>query len=158
MTDPNPLQQRIALALEREDALRWGYDHGFASGYGQDPETDGFVDAVLAVIQPELDLLAELSEARQHGAYTYCDQLVGHVNAAAFARKISEKRNALGQRDEAVRYANEQKQRAETAEQQRDRLADVLREVLVREVMQPIAPEDYARWTDVFNELKEATR
>ncbi|MEU6597897.1 hypothetical protein [Streptomyces flaveolus] len=60
--------------------------------------------------------LAELTQARQHGAFTFCSQLVGHVTVAEFAKKISEKRTALAQREEAVQYANQQKQRAETAE------------------------------------------
>lgn len=61
-------------------------------------------------------VLGEIAEARQHGAFTFCDQLVGHVSMTAFATKISEKRNALGQREEAVRHANEQQQRAGAAE------------------------------------------
>lgn len=116
-------------------------------------------DTELDVLYAERDALtsdlAELTQARQHGAYTFCDQLVGHVTVAEFARKISEKRNALGQRAEAVQYANEQKQRAEQAERQRDHLADVLREVLIREVTKPITPEDYDRWVAALNELKE---
>ncbi|WP_225825635.1 hypothetical protein [Streptomyces naphthomycinicus] len=60
--------------------------------------------------------LAELTQARQHSAFTFCPQLVGHVTVAEFARKISEKRTALAQREEAVRYANQQKQRADQAE------------------------------------------
>jgi hypothetical protein len=55
MTEPTPLQQRLAHAFEREDALNCGYDHGFASVYGVDPETDGFVDVVLTELKPELD-------------------------------------------------------------------------------------------------------
>lgn len=65
--------------------------------------------------QAEADL-AEVTQARQHGAFTFCEQQVGHVTIAAFARKISEKRAALGQREEAVRYANKQRRRAEQAE------------------------------------------
>lgn len=51
--DPAPadeLRNRIACALEREDARNWGYDHGFENRYGVDNETDGFVDAVLAAL------------------------------------------------------------------------------------------------------------
>lgn len=48
------LRDRIAYALEREDSLNWGYDHGFCPTYGTDPETDAFVAAVLAVVQPVL--------------------------------------------------------------------------------------------------------
>ncbi|MET7429589.1 hypothetical protein ABZT16_11405 [Streptomyces flaveolus] len=49
-TDQGTLRDRIAEALEREDAHNAGYDHGFCSQYGVDSETDGFVDAVLAVL------------------------------------------------------------------------------------------------------------
>ncbi|WP_460071110.1 DUF6085 family protein [Streptomyces sp. YKOK-I1] len=62
------------------------------------------------------EVIADFWEARQHGAFTFCSQSVGHVTMAAFARKISEKRAALAQRESAVRYANEQKQRADRAE------------------------------------------
>lgn len=59
-TEPAPasLRNQVARALEREDALHWGYDHGFADTYGADPETDGFVDAVLAVRDREMQRLA----------------------------------------------------------------------------------------------------
>jgi len=57
------LRDRIAHALEREDALHWGYDHGFADSYGTDAETDGFVDAVLAVLPAPADRAAVLTEA-----------------------------------------------------------------------------------------------
>lgn len=60
--------QRIAEALAHEDALNCGYDHGFASTYGQDPETDGIVDVVLDVLKPELDALAALRQV----ARGYC--------------------------------------------------------------------------------------
>ncbi|MEU3603757.1 hypothetical protein ABZ714_34380 [Streptomyces sp. NPDC006798] len=53
MPEPaDTLRDRIAHALEREDARNCGYDHGFAPAYGQDDETDGFVNAVLAVLPP----------------------------------------------------------------------------------------------------------
>lgn len=73
--------------------------------------------------------LAELTQARQHGAFTFCPQLVGHVTVAEFARKISEKRTALAQREEAVRYANEQKQRADQLHTQITALRDDLYEI-----------------------------
>lgn len=57
--------------------------------------------------------LAELTRARQHAAFTFCPQLVGHVTVAEFARKISEKRTAIAHRAEAVQYAEEQRQRAD---------------------------------------------
>ena len=56
------LRDWIARALEREDAINAGYDHGFAGSYGADAETDGFVDAVLAVLQPPADRAAVLLE------------------------------------------------------------------------------------------------
>ncbi len=58
-TDRAPLRTRIAEALAREDAHNWGYDHGFVHVYGGDPETDGFVDAVLAVLPASVDRAAE---------------------------------------------------------------------------------------------------
>ncbi|MGW0626469.1 hypothetical protein [Streptomyces sp. NPDC002758] len=59
------VRDRIAHALEREDAIHWGYDHGFCDEYGVDPETDGFVDAVLAVADAEqaADLVTALRGA-----------------------------------------------------------------------------------------------
>ncbi|MFE0353623.1 hypothetical protein ACFW2I_09025 [Streptomyces nigra] len=68
--------------------------------------------------RPQLadELLGEIGDARQHGAYTFCPELVGHVNMTAFAKKISEKRIALSQRDKAADYAHQQKQRADSAE------------------------------------------
>lgn len=54
--DEAALRDRIAHALEREDAERWGYDHGFADRYGADTETNGFVDAVLTAFQEHLDI------------------------------------------------------------------------------------------------------
>jgi len=73
--------------------------------------------------RPELidELIGEIGDARHHGDYTFCTQLVGHVNMTAFAEKITEKVTAVAHRAEAVKYANEQKQRAEGAEAERDR-------------------------------------
>jgi hypothetical protein len=62
------------------------------------------------------EVIADFWDARQHGTFTFCSQLVGHVTMTAFANKITEKVTAVGQRAEAVAYANEQKQRAERAE------------------------------------------
>jgi hypothetical protein len=62
-TDRAPLRTRIAEALAREDAHNWGYDHGFVHVYGGDPETDGFVDAVLAVLPASVDRAAVLRES-----------------------------------------------------------------------------------------------
>lgn len=69
MTQPETaapsLRDRIAHALEREDAINAGYDHGFVSSYGVDPETDGFVDAVLAVLPAPVDRAGALTEAER---------------------------------------------------------------------------------------------
>jgi hypothetical protein len=59
MTDT--LRDRIARALQREDARNWGYDHGFENRYGVDEETDAFVDAVLAVLPAPADQAADLA-------------------------------------------------------------------------------------------------
>jgi hypothetical protein len=68
--------------------------------------------------RPDLvnELIGDIADARSHAGYTFCSQLVGHVTMTAFAKKITEKVTAVGQRKEAVAYANEQKQRAEAAE------------------------------------------
>lgn len=68
--------------------------------------------------RPDLvnELIGEIADARNHRAYTFCSQLVGHVTMTAFAKKITEKVTAVAHRKEAVAYANEQKQRAERAE------------------------------------------
>ncbi|MCX4809027.1 DUF6085 family protein [Streptomyces sp. NBC_01239] len=68
--------------------------------------------------RPDLvnELIGEIADARTHRGYTFCDQLVGHVNMTAFAKKSTEKITAVAHRTEAVAYANEQKQRAEAAE------------------------------------------
>lgn len=57
--------------------------------------------------------LGELTEAQYHGAYVDCGHGIRTVTMAAFGRKISEKRDAIGQRAEAVAEAN----RAREAEQ-----------------------------------------
>jgi hypothetical protein len=62
------------------------------------------------------EVIADFWKARQHAAFTFCPQNVGHVTMTEFAKKITEKRTALAQREAAVRYANEQKQRADHAE------------------------------------------
>jgi hypothetical protein len=64
-TDQTALRDRIAEALAREDAHNTGYDHGFAASYGADDETDGFVDAVLAVLPAPTDQAAELTEVER---------------------------------------------------------------------------------------------
>jgi hypothetical protein len=67
-TDRAALRQRIAEALAREDAHNAGYDHGFAGSYGADEETDGFVDAVLAVLPEPADRAAECPQCGNTGA------------------------------------------------------------------------------------------
>lgn len=62
------------------------------------------------------EVIADFWDARQHHAFTFCGQNVGHVTMTAFAKKITEKVTAVAQRAEAVQYANEMKQRAEAAE------------------------------------------
>ncbi|OUD03338.1 hypothetical protein [Streptomyces swartbergensis] len=53
--DRAALHDRIAAALAREDARTCGWGHGFLDRYGADAETDGFVDAVLAVLPEPAD-------------------------------------------------------------------------------------------------------
>jgi len=62
------------------------------------------------------EVIADFWQARQHAGFTFCEQNVGHVTMVEFAKKITEKRTALAQRDEAADYAHGQKRRAETAE------------------------------------------
>jgi hypothetical protein len=65
------LRDRIAAALAREDAHNAGYDHGFAASYGADEETDGFVDAVLAVLPAPADqaaVIAHMDDAQAAAA------------------------------------------------------------------------------------------
>jgi hypothetical protein len=105
------------------------WHHGVLAEVSGSPEM--IADAVHAVrdrrieqLTAERDALAsdlaELTQARQHGAFTFCAQLVGHVTGEAFARKIAEKRNALAQREQAVTDARAFLARAETAEADRD--------------------------------------
>lgn len=78
--------------------------------------------------RPDLvtELIGEIGDSRQHGAFVFCGHHIGYATMREFATKISEKRNALGQREEAVRYANEQKQRAERAEAAMARVRELL--------------------------------
>ncbi|MFD9276867.1 hypothetical protein ACFWD7_06190 [Streptomyces mirabilis] len=62
------------------------------------------------------EVIAGFWEARQHGAFTFCEQNVGHVTMPEFAKKITEKVTAVAHRKEAVEYASEQKERADQAE------------------------------------------
>jgi hypothetical protein len=70
-TDQTVLRDRIAAALEREDAINAGYDHSFANRYGVDPETDGFVDAVLAALPTPTDRAAEARIRGLHQQYRF---------------------------------------------------------------------------------------
>ncbi|NUS58801.1 MAG: hypothetical protein HOV66_28700 [Streptomycetaceae bacterium] len=85
--DQPPLRTAIAEALAREDAHNWGYDHGFVHVYGGDPETDAFVDAILAVLPDTsraatwLDAAAECNKAG--GAYA--ERGANDAAGAAFA-------------------------------------------------------------------------
>lgn len=71
------------------------------------------------------EVLSDFWDARQHGAFTFCEKNVGHVTMAEFAKKISEKRTALAQREEASEYANSQKQLAEKAAAALDRVRNL---------------------------------
>jgi hypothetical protein len=62
-TDQATLRHLFAQALARHDAVHARYSHGFANRYGVDPETDGFVDAVTAVMGAPADRAAVLDEA-----------------------------------------------------------------------------------------------
>jgi hypothetical protein len=70
--------------------------------------------------------LAELTEARRHGAYVMCGHGIATVTMASFGRKISEKRNALAQRQEAVDEANRARAAEHTALQRVAELEGVI--------------------------------
>jgi hypothetical protein len=61
-TDRAALRDRIAEALADEDARTCGWGHAFLDRYGADAETDGFVDAVLAVLPAPTDRAAVYAE------------------------------------------------------------------------------------------------
>ncbi len=83
------------------------------------------------------EVIADFWDARQHGTFTFCGQDVGHVTMTAFAKKITEKVTAVGQRKEAVAYANAQKQRAERAEAANERVQAALATFDGRGVLTP---------------------
>lgn len=100
------IRARVAAEFARLDAHQWGYDHGFCADPEADEETASFVDAALAVVQPELGRLAAerdrfraawLSARGRAGAYKLADGL-----------------------RHAVRVALEQFRRADAAEAERD--------------------------------------
>lgn len=97
--------------------------HGYCPACGNPSLTLGDDSRIVCTLmecpRPDLvnELIGDISDARSHRAYTFCSQLVGHVTMTAFAKKITEKVTAVGQRAEAVAYANEQKQRAEQLEE-----------------------------------------
>lgn len=77
LTDQSDLRQRIAVALERQDVI-WGYDAGFSRNLANDDKTGAFVDAILAVVQPEVDRLrAERDQARAQVAAVLALQDIG---------------------------------------------------------------------------------
>lgn len=57
------------------------------------------------------ELIGEVADARQHGAFTFCPQLVGHASMREFATKISQKQAAYA---DAVK-ANEARDAAVSA-------------------------------------------
>lgn len=79
------LRDRIAAAFERLDAHQWGYDHGFCEKYGVDPETDSFVDAAIAELQPELDRL----RAERDGFADRVDTLTAVAKSNKLAHRIA---------------------------------------------------------------------
>lgn len=91
-TDQTPLRTRIAEALAREDAHNWGYDHGFVHVYGGDPETDGFVDAVLAVLPASVDRATVLRELADKAA-----EWDGHITEQELRRMAAEAGPAAAQ-------------------------------------------------------------
>ncbi|AWT42596.1 MULTISPECIES: hypothetical protein [Streptomyces] len=105
--DRADLRDRIAAALAREDAHNAGYDHGFVGSYGADSETDGFVDAALAVLPP-VDRAAILREAadridRPDLPPDFVDQFDSgaHWATAELRRMAAEAQPAQPQTDEA---------------------------------------------------------
>lgn len=78
--DQPPLRTAIAQALAREDAHNWGYDHGFVHVYGGDPETDGFVDAVLAVLPDNSRAAVEAEAAERIRRELVCCHIYDRVN------------------------------------------------------------------------------
>lgn len=107
--------------------------HGFCPACGHSTlrlgEDSRIVCTLMDCPRPDLvnELIGEIGDARHHAAFTFCEQRVGHVNMTAFARKITEKVTAVAHRGEAVAYANEQKQRAERAEEVLAGLAQMIR-------------------------------
>lgn len=68
--------------------------------------------------------LAEWHASKQHGAFVTCGHHVRTVTMEAFARKISEKRDAIAQRAQAVRDAQAFLERARAAEATVERIHD----------------------------------
>ena len=91
------------------------------------------------------EVIADFWDARQHNAFTFCSQSVGHVTMTEFAKKISEKRTALAQRDEAAEYANEQKRRADSAQAVIDRLLAFCNDIDSDHDWRPPGPEIASR-------------
>ncbi|MEV5957269.1 hypothetical protein AB0M11_26470 [Streptomyces sp. NPDC051987] len=109
--------------------------------------------------RPDLvnEVIGEIGDARQHAAYTFCSQLVGHVTMAAFARKSTEKITAVAHRAEAVAYANEQKKRADTAEGTLQEVLDAFEAYWSRSSydgpgMSAVQPEHFQGWRALLDQ------
>jgi len=96
--------------------------HGFCPACGNPTLRLGDDSRIVCTLmdcpRPDLvnELIGDIADARQHGAFVFCGHHIGYAAMREFAVKITEKVTAVGQRAEAVAYANEQKQRAERAE------------------------------------------
>lgn len=109
--DRAALRDRIAKALADEDGRTCGWGHGFLDRYGADRETDGFVDAVLAVLPAPADRAAVLREAadelgrmdydtdsNDYGYDTYRDAWNGGVmDGAGLLRRMAAEAQPTGQ-------------------------------------------------------------
>jgi hypothetical protein len=65
------IRRAVAAEFARLDAHQWGYDHGFSDDPDACEETTSFVDAAIAVMQPELDR----AEAERDAARADAQQL-----------------------------------------------------------------------------------
>lgn len=88
------------------------------------------------------ELLGELHEARLHGAFTFCDQLVGHVSMAKFAQKISEKRAAYADAEKAQKAQREAERKLKRLDQMAtawlERLPDTIRTATAAEAVHQV--------------------
>lgn len=89
MTSLDRIRTATAEALAAEDARNWGYDHDFVPTYGQDAETDGFVNATIAaVLHAAADELAAPVPPAAAGPWT--EQERGQMGAVADLRRIAD--------------------------------------------------------------------